>query len=137
MGRFVQYNFDENRSFRPPVITITKNGAINFNAGMLRKYMKKKTHVILYYDKVGKRIGFEFLSEESKKAFKIRITSEHNFGTIAGRSFLSFYDISYEETNRYPVEIDNETKYIIINLKKNEKDRGNSKQIKEDGEDIY
>lgn len=118
MGRFNQYDHDKNKAFRIPAITITKNGAINFNAGILQKYIKNKNYVILYYDKADKRIGFEILSEESTKAFKIRKSTENNFATIAGRPFLSFYDISYVKTNKYLVSVDSETKFIVIDLRK-------------------
>ncbi len=134
MGRFVRYDYAKNKSFRPPVITLTKNGAINFNAGMLQKHINKKVYVILYYDKVGNRIGFEFLADKSTKAFKIRTSPDYNFGTIAGRAFLNYNDIPHEETNRYSVDIDNETKYIVINLKKPIKSKDDNKQIDEEDE---
>lgn len=118
MGHFSQYDYDRNKAFRRPAITITKNGAINFNAGILQKYIKNKNYVILYYDRTDKRIGFEFLSEKSTKAFKIRKSVENNFGTITGRPFLNYYDISCMKTNKYHIDVDKETKYLVIDLKK-------------------
>lgn len=128
MGKFIQYDHDKNKGYRNPAVTITKNGSINFNAGMLHKFIKNKIHVILYYDRVGNRIGFEFLSEDSTKAFKIRKSDKNNFGTIAGRSFLNFNDIPYAKTNKYQVEKDKDTNYIVIHLKKQEKDKGGNKE---------
>ena len=65
-----------------------------------------------------KRVGFEFIMEKSPKAFRIRKAKNNNFGTIAGRSFLKYYDIPYNVTSKFIVVRDKETKFLVIDLKK-------------------
>ncbi len=118
MGKFILYDYDKNKGYQNPAITITRNGTINFNIGMIRKFIKNKDYVVLYYDKTDGRMGFDFLSEESKKGFKIKKSDKGNIGIITGRSFLNFYNIPYIKTNRYQAKEDKDTGYIVINLKK-------------------
>ncbi|MCK4828553.1 hypothetical protein KA005_73160 [bacterium] len=118
MGRFEEYDFEKMKIFGDPTITITKNGAINFNAGLMHKYIKNRDYMILHYDKLDKRVGFEFIMEKLPKAFRIRKAKNNNFGTIAGRSFLKYYDIPYNVTSKFLVVRDKETKFLVIDLKK-------------------
>lgn len=130
MGRFEEYDFEKMKIFGDPSITITKNGAINFNAGLMHKYIKSRNYLILHYDKLDKRIGFEFIMEKLPKAFKIRKAKNNNFATIAGRSFLKYYDIPYHVTSKFLVVRDKETKFLVINLKKQEKDKDDNRENK-------
>jgi len=132
MGRFEEYDFEKMKIFGDPSITITKNGAINFNAGVMHKYIKSRNYLILHYDKLDKRVGFEFIMEKSPKAFRIRKAKNNNFATIAGRSFLKYYDIPYNVTSKFLVKRDKETKFLVINLKKQEKDKVDNKENKVD-----
>jgi len=119
MGKFILYDHDKNKGYQYPAITITKNGTINFNIGMLKKFIKDKVYVILYYDREDSRIGFHFFSKNSTKAFKVRKSNKDNLGTISGRPFLNFYNIPYTETNRYQVKEGKNKSCFIINLKEN------------------
>ena len=121
MGEFVQYNHNKNSTFKNPSITISKNGQINFNTGTLRIFIKDKMYVILYFDKLDNRIGFKFSLKKLEGAFKIRKTIKDTVGMIAARTFLRFHNIPFIETNKYKAEVDGETKFIVINLKKKKK----------------
>lgn len=125
-SNFIQYDYSKNKGYRSPFITITKNGIINFNTGVFQKFIQNNIYVVLHYDKIDNRIGFEFLPEDSTKAFKIKKSHKSNFGTIYGRPFLNFCDIPYVKTNKYLIEKEEETNLIIINLKKPERRKNES-----------
>lgn len=103
-----------------PYVTIAKGGTIRFNKVCVLKYvMNTYSHVVLYFDKNGLRIGVEFI-ESGKDVSGARKISVGTYGAITIRAggFIKHYGIDISENRRYSVEADlRETNMFIISLK--------------------
>lgn len=103
------------RSFTPK-ISISRNGLIGFNQGTRRRFSLEKYAVCtLYYDKEEGRIGFEFSKDKNAEGgINLRL---RKFGAdIAGKSFLSYYNIKPKDTTMYPAKEGHMENWIIIDL---------------------
>ena len=114
--------FDRFERFVPgslPYATIAKKGGtIRFNKACVLKYaMHTYSHVVLYFDEKGMRIGVEFI-ESGVGVAGARKISVNTYGAIVIRSgFIKHYGIDISQNRQYPVEVDlREMNVFIIML---------------------
>lgn len=97
-----------------PRASISKSGLIGLNNGARKRHdIENFSHCILYYDADTKRIGIE-LTRDSNAEGSQKIRFRPTGADIAGRSFLSFFNIELEETLLFPVTRDSESGFLII-----------------------
>ena len=86
-----------------PRVTIAKAGYIGINSACMDKYFKGKCFVQLYWDRDKQIIGIKPVEKEIEGTFKLTNEGERRPGSIAGRSFLKYYEIDFSKSrNIYP-----------------------------------
>lgn len=98
-----------------PKITIAAAGYIGFNSACMAKYFKNKNFVQLYWDK-DRKIGFKPIEKETAGAFKISSAGSGKPGSIAGRSFLKYYEIDFSKSKGYIPEWNEKEEMLVIKI---------------------
>ena len=100
-----------------PKISITKSGLIGFNQGAV-KHLNLTDYecAVLYYDKDNHRIGIG-LTNDDNEVGTCRLRKRESGADVSAKSFLEYYKIDYEETNRYDAIWDDSEDKIVVNLK--------------------
>ena len=79
-------------------ISLNKSGGFSFSSGFCRKHNIKKErypYVLLFYSKKPLAVGFSFLKEATKGAFKISF-SDSNTASVSPNSFMAAYELKPE-----------------------------------------
>ena len=103
------------RSFKPKV-TIRARGQIGFNNGSIQRFgLDKYDYVVLYYSKEKNQLAIQ-LTNNSDEEGAIRLAKKTGNYFIAGKAFLDFYDVDYNEKVTYDAE-ESAERVIIVKLK--------------------
>ncbi len=117
MVDFEKFTHRKSKSFGKPTVAITKNGSFNINSIAMLKYVGYNEYAVFYYDKKNYLIGIKFVANENPEAYKIRKARKGKLGYITGIAFLKYYEISYEKTQTYQIEWNEQQEMLIIDLK--------------------
>ena len=101
---------------KDPVITILKQGSFGINGSAAERFFKGAEHVVLLYDKEGKRIGFRPVQEPASNSYPVRRSAKGNSTSISGQKFLRHYEIDHSETRRYPCEWLEKERLVVVQL---------------------
>lgn len=104
--------------YSKPKISISTAGQIGLNAACMSKYIKGKKFVLLYGDKEKGLIGIKPVETEQENSFRISYTKtkSNSTGSIAGRSFLSYFGIDYSERKSYIPEWNEKEGIISVKI---------------------
>jgi hypothetical protein len=100
-----------------PKVTIARAGYIGINSSCMEKYFKSKNFVQLYWDKERQIIGIKPTEKEVDGSFRLTNEGERRPGSIAGRSFLKYYEIDFSKTRSLYPEWNEKDNMLIIKLK--------------------
>lgn len=81
----------------------------------MAKYFKNKNFVQLYWDK-DRKIGFKPIEKETAGAFKISSAGSGKPGSIAGRSFLKYYEIDFSKSKGYIPDWNEKEEMLVIKI---------------------
>lgn len=99
-----------------PKISITKSGLIGFNQGAVRHFkLTNYEYAVLYYDRDESRIGIGLTNDKNETGI-CKLRKRASGADVSAKSFLDYYDISYEESKRYDVMWDDYERKIIVSL---------------------
>ena len=91
-----------------PIITISSAKTINFNAGFFhhaKEQIHNATYVELRFSKLNNAIVFNFVdTQKNKSSIKLTRSANSVNGSIAAKSFLSYYGI--EGTGKYLAKLE-------------------------------
>ncbi|MFZ3138630.1 MAG: hypothetical protein WA126_14700 [Thermodesulfovibrionales bacterium] len=84
-------------------ISITMNSSFGLNSGFYNnEKIKNYSHVMLFYDKLKRTIGFIFTKDKGEKGGTFKITHGNKSGYISARSFfISILGGNLNEVKRY------------------------------------
>jgi len=83
-----------NAAQKPPEIKLLKGGQISLNASAYDSFLKGATHVELYYDPSGKKIGLKPKKYGTKVAFKLRAVGKgKSTYRVNAKQFIEHYKI--------------------------------------------
>ncbi|MBT6690397.1 hypothetical protein HN903_02660 [archaeon] len=109
--RFTQ----QGRSFNPK-ISIRKRGQIGFNNGAIKRFkIDGFDYVVLFIDKERTQIAFQFTNNKDEEGARKLAKRKNNY-FVSGKSFLDYYNLSYEESQVFSVEWMEEHGIAVINL---------------------
>ena len=107
------------RGFKPQA-SIWSRGQISFNQGAVKRYkIDAFKHAVMFYDPDNKLIGIELTNDDSAEGL-------HNIGKrksgvmISAKAFLDYNDVDLFKTRKFDLKKDNETGYLVIDLKQHE-----------------
>jgi len=100
-----------------PRVTIAKAGYIGINSACMNMYFKGKVFVQLYWDKERQIIGIKPIDKEIEGSFTLTNEGERRPGSIAGRSFLKYYEIDFFKSKSFSPEWNEKENMLIIKLK--------------------
>lgn len=107
------------RGFRPKV-SIWKRGQIGFNQGAMRALnLEDFDYVVFYYDPESKRVGLELTNDESAEGAS-KLKKRTTGASVGAKAFLDYYQLDYEKTKSYPIQLDKESKLWVIDLTEGE-----------------
>lgn len=99
-----------------PKITIASAGYIGFNSACMDKFFKNKKFVQLYYDKDKKSMGLKPTEKEIEGAFKISSSGPGKPGSMAGKSFLKYYEIDFSKTKSFVSDWNEKEEMLVIKI---------------------
>jgi len=99
-----------------PQISITAAGHIGINAACIEKYFKNNSFAQLYGDRNNKIIGIKPIDKEIEGVYKLTRSGDRSSGSIAGRSFLNYYQIDLSKSKKFKPEWDDKREMLIIKL---------------------
>jgi len=96
--------------------SISRTGMLSLNDGARRRFgIDRFKYCVLYYDPDTRRVGMEFTDDaEAEGVRKVRLRKTG--ADVAARSFVDFFDLGIRETTAFPVERDEGTGYLVIDL---------------------
>ena len=101
-----------------PQVSIWSRGQIGFNQGAMQEFdIKDYQYVVLYYDPDTSRIGFQLTNEKEEGAIKFNFR-DNSGASISAIPFLRANKIKYNETRKFDVEVDADSKLLVIDLTK-------------------
>lgn len=100
-----------------PKVSIAKAGYIGINSACMDMYFKGKNFVQLYWDKEKQIIGIKPIDKEAGGAFTLTNDGERRPGSIAGRSFLKYYEIDFSKSRSFDPEWNEKENMLIFKLK--------------------
>lgn len=99
-----------------PKITIASAGYISFNSACMEKFFRNKSFVQLYWDKDKKSMGFKPIEKEIDGAFKISSSGSGKPGSIAGKSFLKYYEIDFSKSKGFVPDWNEKEGLLVIKV---------------------
>jgi len=106
--------------------SVSKTGMLSFSDGCRRRFqMNDYTHCVLYYDADTRRIGVELTNDASAEGVR-KMRLRETGSDVAAKSFVDYFDLGIRETIVCPVDRDEETGYLVVDLTKCRK-RGGQK----------
>lgn len=109
------FNRKGGRSTQPKV-SITSAGQIGINATSMRLYFKDISFVLLYADRTKGSIGIKPIDKEVDNAFKLTSSTSRLSGSIAGRSFLKYYDFDFSKSKSFTPKWNEDEEILIIEV---------------------
>lgn len=100
-----------------PRVTIAKAGYIGLNSACMDKYFRGKGFVQLYWDKEKQIIGIKHVDKEIEGAFTLTSGGERRPGSIAGRSFLKYYEIDFSKSRSFYPDWNEKEDMLLIKIK--------------------
>ena len=100
-----------------PKVTIARAGYIGINSACMGKYFKGKSFVQLYWDKEKQIIGIKSVDKEGEGVFTLTNVGERRPGSIAGRSFLKYYEIDFSKSRSFYPDWNEKEDMLIIKIK--------------------
>jgi len=105
-------------------ISLNKAGGFSFSSGFCKKHgIEEYPYVLLWYEKKAKAVGFSFLKEATKGAFKLSFTKSKT-ASVRPNSFIRAHEIKYQlfagkyDPKRYKTEGGEEIFYIVLEKQK-------------------
>lgn len=103
------------RGYKPKV-SVTRSGLLGFNQGAVKHFeLEKYDWAILYYDKDSARIGIGLTNNENEDGI-CKLRKRAAGADVSARSFFDYFEINYDETNRYDATWDDNEKMIVVSL---------------------
>lgn len=100
-----------------PKVSIWMGGQIGFNQGAVERFnIRSFQYAVLFYDKNERKIGFIFTNEAEEGANKI--TKGKTGAFVSAKTFLDYYGINHDKTERYSLYYDDKNELYVIDLKK-------------------
>lgn len=101
-------------------ITISKSGFININT-TASEHFKNYQYVDLFYDKDEKKIALKPTND--KKSGTYTLSEQYNYDAykISCKSFLKYYDISFDKTRKLQAVWEDDKNMLIASLENGEK----------------
>ena len=100
-------------------ISLNKSGGFSFNSGFYKKHNLKSFHyVVLFYDKRGKAVAFDFVKKVEEGALKL--SHRDNTASVKSSSFIAAYGIIPEASagryhpKQYKAEEGKNLFYILL-----------------------
>ena len=112
---FKLYENKGGRSSKPKA-SITTAGQIGLNAASVNKYLKDVEYIHLLYDEENKIIGIKKAKKDDSNIFKLTRSGEQGTSSIAGRSFLGFFEIDYSKSRKFIPEWDSKNEMLLIKI---------------------
>ena len=100
-----------------PRVTIARAGYIGLNSACIDKYLKNKRFIELYWDKERQIIGIKPVDKETGGSFTLTNGGEGHPGSIAGRSFLKYYEIDFSKSRNLFPDWNDKEGMLIVRLK--------------------
>lgn len=133
----MNFNFERFKntgSSYSPKISIRSNGSIGFSQGALHRFKLREGewYVVMFYDRVAQVIGIK-PTQDKEEPNIIKLNKKEAVGKenkisvnafISAKSFLEFYNISYNKTKSYQAEWSEENQMIILKINNNENHGG-------------
>lgn len=113
---FVKFISESTRRSYAPKATLSKSGALSFNHAARQRFgMDASGFAILYFDADTQRIGLELVKDA--KAYGARRLRHRVTGSdLAAKAFANCYGISLKKTTSFPIKMDDESGFIVIDL---------------------
>ena len=104
------------RGWRPRV-SVRSNGQIGFNKGAVRKYdLEHFPAAVLYYDRDSQAIGIQ-LTKDGGDPAAVPLRVKHESAWISAKTFLDYYEVSYDRTSKYDIRQEHETGMLTFQVK--------------------
>jgi hypothetical protein len=100
--------------FGYPAITLLRSGGLSLNQAAFDRLSRPVT-VVLAFDRDTRRIGVRGGLPQESFAYPVRKTSDDAYW-VAAQSFLRYYGIDVQATERYRCEDDE--RYLVVDLNK-------------------
>ena len=101
-------------------LSISKKGVMFFYKNLTHYFSEKGKFINFHYDPKARVIGLGVTNEERPSSYRIGFQKKKSVSVASAQAFLRHYSIPYEKPRTYEAEIDKETGYILIDLKKKE-----------------
>jgi hypothetical protein len=100
-----------------PELTLRKSGSIGLNTAAVSRFgFDKAPFVMLYYDKVHRRMGLQLDATGDKPgAFKIRV--KNGKADIMAKKFLDHFGVEHAADMRYSILRSEADSMLIVDLK--------------------
>jgi hypothetical protein len=119
-NQFETFIRPKERMARGKRVSITKGGFIIFYKDLTNYIAQAGKSVVFYYDHGNKVIGLEIAKKKNPNAYKVSPVKPGKISQVSARAFFRHYSILHEKSFSLDAEVDNETGYILIDLKKKE-----------------
>jgi hypothetical protein len=100
-----------------PKVTIARAGYIGINSACMDKYFKGKKLVQLYFDKEKQIIALKPIDKEVEGSFTLTNDGENRPGSIAGRSFLKYYEIDFSKSRSFYPDWSEKEGMLLVKIK--------------------
>lgn len=113
---FIRFT-DHGRSFAAKA-SISRTGMLSFSDGARKRFdMDTRNWCVLYYDPDTRRIGVEFTADQDVEGAR-RVRLRNTGADVAAKSFTEYFNIGVPSTIMYPVEIDDDSGFAVIDMDK-------------------
>ncbi len=114
--------FTEPRRSYVAKASLSRLGMISLSDGARRRFkLDDYGSCCLYYDEDTRTIGIELVKDKNcEGAMKIRLRKTTG-ADIAAKSFIEFFDIGVKETMTFPIDRDDTTGMLVIELNEGRK----------------
>lgn len=103
---------------RQPLVTIFSAGYIKLNSACMEKYFKGIKYMQLFYDYKDKIIGIRKATPKGQGIFKLTLGGNKKSGTVAGKSFLKYYNIDFGRARSFEPIWNEKNKMLLVFLNK-------------------